>query len=286
MRLVMIEMQSLPKVEIQSFELSEEIKKLKQTDSKNSYSHSKNKYHLLNRGKSFSNDSKEKFYGGSDSKSVLKKSRAFNFDPNIISKEEAMQLGFSDKQSNILINFRSKGGYFSSAQDLQALFGMTQHLFSKLEPYVQIDPTFSTIKQSKKQSLKKQTEINTADSISLLKLKGIGPVFARKIIKKRESLGGYYSLQQLKEINGMKDSLFEIIVSQLVIDTIPIRKLNLNSSLPSELEKHPYIGKKLASIIKNYRIQHGNFVKLEDVKKTEVFSDELLNKLKPYLIFP
>ena len=45
-----------------------------------------------------------------------------------------------------------------------------------------------------------KVELNTADSAMLDAVRGIGPYYAKKILRYRELLGGYYSVEQLKEI--------------------------------------------------------------------------------------
>ena len=46
-------------------------------------------------------------------------------------------------------------------------------------------------------------DINTADSTAWVALNGIGPGFAKRIITYREKLGGFYQVDQLKEVYGL-----------------------------------------------------------------------------------
>jgi competence ComEA-like helix-hairpin-helix protein len=50
-------------------------------------------------------------------------------------------------------------------------------------------------------------DINTADSAAWVALNGIGPGFAKRIMTYREKLGGFYQVDQLKEVYGL-DSLW------------------------------------------------------------------------------
>ena len=50
-----------------------------------------------------------------------------------------------------------------------------------------------------------------------------------------------------------------------------------------ELADHPYIKKKLADIIVNYRSQHGNFKTIDDLKKIKTIDEDNFNKLKVYI---
>ena len=50
-----------------------------------------------------------------------------------------------------------------------------------------------------------------------------------------------------------------------------------------ELKAHPYIRWQLANMIVDYRNQHGKFASIDDLKKIQLITDEVLNKIKPYL---
>jgi competence protein ComEA len=67
-------------------------------------------------------------------------------------------------------------------------------------------------------SAKTVVEINTADSLSIVYLKGIGPGFTKRIMKYRAMLGGFHSINQLKEVYGMTDSTFTLLSSQIKLD--------------------------------------------------------------------
>ena len=83
-----------------------------------------------------------------------------------------------------------------------------------------------------------QIDLNSSDSSELVKLPGIGPVFAAKIMRYRDNLGGFSDVSQLMEIAGLPDSLMEWFV---VTDTVPVRKLLVNTATLAELRRHPYI---------------------------------------------
>ena len=70
-------------------------------------------------------------------------------------------------------------------------------------------------------------ELNSADSATLVAVPGIGPAFARGILKYREKLGGYHSLDQLAEVYVLKDKPDAVakLKDRLVLDTLMMRQI-------------------------------------------------------------
>ena len=125
-------------------------------------------------------------------------------------------------------------------------------------------------------------DLNASDSSELVKLPGIGPVYAARIIRYREKLGGYSDIAQLMEIDGLPDSLMEWFV---ISDTIPVRKININTSTLAELRRHPYIDFYQARAIVEFRRDRGKIKGPEQLSFMEEFTDQDLIRLEPYLDF-
>lgn len=218
----------------------------------------------------------------------------FVFNPNTVSEEDAQKLGMSKKLSATLINFRNKGGQFFKPQDLKKLYGLSPELYKDLESYILIPNSKSEIKRDtvysvtrayeKKAYPKKLIEINTADSLSIVYLKGIGPGFTKRIIKYRTMLGGFHSINQLKEVYGMTDSTFALLASQINLDPNSISKIPINAIDFNSLRKHPYFNFQSAQAIVNYRLKHGKLTE-RDIKALGMFSDEKLSLILPYLSY-
>ncbi|MBK7310285.1 MAG: helix-hairpin-helix domain-containing protein [Sphingobacteriaceae bacterium] len=123
-------------------------------------------------------------------------------------------------------------------------------------------------------------ELNSADSLALIELKGIGPAYAKRILKYRNLLGGFTSIQQVKEIYGMTDDLYQLIASQCTINSSSIKKININTVDFKALNKHPYIDYELTKRIfilkKNGKITEENIAEI-------IEDDQLTTKIKPYL---
>ena len=112
---------------------------------------------------------------------------------------------------------------------------------------------------------------------------GIGSKLAQRIINFRSKLGGFYKTEQVAETFGLPDSTFQKIKSRLSISSSTIKQLNINTATVDELKTHPYIRYNIANAIVQYRAQHGNFAAVADIKKIMTVTDEMYNKVAPYV---
>jgi DNA uptake protein ComE-like DNA-binding protein len=126
-------------------------------------------------------------------------------------------------------------------------------------------------------------ELNSADSLALIKLKGIGKVLASRILKYRSMLGGFAFKEQLKEVYGIDSVLYQSIQTYISVNPEAIQKININFADAQSLGKHPYVKYDKAKAIIYYRKQAGEFESLEDIKNAVFLSEEEFQKLEPYL---
>ena len=225
------------------------------------------------------------------------KGELFYFDPNTLSREGWQKLGLRDKTIGTIQNYLSKGGKFRKPEDLQRIYGLFPNEFERIAPYIKIESTggttgykdFSNNTPAENQPAKiyaprySITDINTADTTALIALPGIGSKLAFRIINFRDKLGGFYSVAQVGETFGLPDSTFQKIKQYLKLDNAVVRKININTATVDELKMHPYIKWALANPIIAYRNEHGLFSKVEDIKKVMAVTDEVYNKIAPYL---
>lgn len=127
-------------------------------------------------------------------------------------------------------------------------------------------------------------EINSSDTTDLKKIPGIGSAFSNRIVKYRNLLGGYNSLNQLKEVWGMDDDLFNKIIPYLRI-TPNTKKIKVNTASFEELNKHPYIKYKRAKIIIDIRERKGKIESMDRLSLLEEFTEADTKRLTPYLSF-
>ena len=195
-------------------------------------------------------------------KAAPRRVETFRFNPNTVSLEDLMRLGFSEKQAQSILNYRAKGGRFRRPSDFAKSFVVADSVFDRLEPYIDIP----------------RIDINKADSTAFETLPGIGPYFAAKMVSYRKELGGYSYPEQLMDIyrfNREKyDALKDLIIcsppAPYPIWTLPER----------DLARHPYISRDEAHSIVLYRThQPQETWTLEGLQKAGVLSEEHIKKL-------
>lgn len=221
----------------------------------------------------------------------------FYFDPNILSKEGWEKLGIRDKTVKTIENYLNKGGRFRKPEDLRRVYGLRENEYERLAPFIKIQPaskdptekkfaaenTLAENKYPLKPNLPVVVDVNSADTSAFIALPGIGSKLAARIINFREKLGGFYSIEQVRETFGLADSTFQKIRQHLALATTSIKKININTATTDELKKHPYIKWNIANTIIAYRNEHGAFSNIGDIKKIMTITDDIYKKVAPYL---
>lgn len=208
----------------------------------------------------------------------------FTFDPNRISREELQKMQMRENLINAIINYRNKGGKFFNKKDLQKIYTISEEEYLQLEPFIKFVNDSGQIETAS--DIITTTfviEINTADSLDLQQLTGIGPSFSKRIIKYRDMLGGYYDIKQLLEVYGMDIIRFDGIKDQIITNDSLVKKINVNKATIKEMIKHPYIEFYVAKSIINYRNENGTYTNLEEIKNVRLIYEELFQKIMPYL---
>ena len=195
-------------------------------------------------------------------KAAPRRVETFRFNPNTVSLEDLMRLGFSEKQAKSIINYREKGGRFRRPADFAKSYVVADSVFERLEPYISIP----------------RIDINKADSAAFETLPGIGPYFASKMVSYRTSLGGYSHPEQLLEIyhfdrekyDGLKD-----LITCSPPTPYPIWTLSEN-----ELARHPYISRDEAHSIVLYRTHQPPATwTVEGLREAGILSEDHIKKL-------
>lgn len=218
----------------------------------------------------------------------------FTFDPNTATANQWDKLGLSPKQIQVILNYRSKGGKFYKKEDLRKIYSISEKDYNRLESYIIISTaddkpkkSFETSAYEKREvkSIARSISINTVDTSELKQLKGIGSVLAARIVKFRDALGGFHSVNQIQEVYGISEETFLSIKDKLIVSTAGIFKLKVNDAQIDLFSKHPYISKKQAQAIINYRQQHGAYANFEALAQNKALDQEFLRKIEPYLEF-
>lgn len=149
---------------------------------------------------------------------------------------------------------------------------------------------FSAAKMPYTQKAKRQVpvkiiELNSCDSASLESLPGIGPVLSARIIKYRNLLGGFATINQLKEVYGLNEETFSLVRNRVKADPSMIRKISINSAEYRHLIRLPYFEKSEIKAILKYREEKGRINKLSDIVDNKIITEEKADKVKWYLEF-
>ena len=134
-----------------------------------------------------------------------------------------------------------------------------------------------------KHKLNYPVELNVADSITIVSLYRIGPSLTHRIIEYRDKLGGFISLDQLIEIWGFDEDILYDLNGKIKVDPKKAKLFNLNEVRLEALKTHPYFKYKLSNAIINYRLAHGDFQQLSDLRKIELINDSIYQKIIKYL---
>ena len=177
---------------------------------------------------------------------------------------------------------------------------MTDELFALISPYlvfeskaenriesIAIEEAKTEKSESKTQNKVREVlvlDLNACDSLDLQQIKGIGKVRAARIYKYGKRLGGYVNVEQLKEVYGIDNELFEQIKGHFKVGKTDIRKININSDEIKQLTAHPYIDFQLAKALIRFRKDYGkDFQSAEEIRYIHFLSEQEAEKLIPYL---
>jgi DNA uptake protein ComE-like DNA-binding protein len=157
----------------------------------------------------------------------MRRVESFPFNPNTVSVSDLQRLGFTLKQAQSIDAYRQKGGRFRRKSDFAKSYVVSDSLFRRLEPYIDIP----------------LLDLNLADSVAFDALPGIGGYFARQMVLHRKRLGGSYSnVCQLLEIYHFTQEKLDKIADLIQIDSASMRPYPLWELPVDSLRKHPAIG--------------------------------------------
>jgi competence protein ComEA len=205
---------------------------------------------------------------------------------NEANRRELLNSGFSNFVVSNILKYRQSGGVFYNREDLSKIYGLDSASMRKVEMKCKL--VFATIQSAPEKHIPANSplrvEINSADSSALMKINGIGSVLSKRIIKYRESLGGFCSRTQLLEVYGVNSEVYYRISTNLIVDSLSIHKLNINSANEKTLANHPYISNYQAKAIIEYRKKMKRVNDLTELKVNNIFSAEEFEKLARYLV--
>jgi len=220
------------------------------------------------------------------------------FNPNFISDYKGYKLGMSVEEIDRLMAFRKENKYVNSAEEFQEVTGISDSLLNKISPlfkfpdWKQNKNNYPTDKKdfSLKSFPKKEKfailDINEATQEDLIKIYGIGEGLSSRILKQKEILGSFVSMEQMKDIWGLSPEVInELNAHFKVVIPSNLKKINVNEASLKELSQFSYFKYGLAKQIVTYRSMNGNFNNIEDLAKIKDFPVEKAKIISLYLEF-
>ena len=223
--------------------------------------------------------------------------QTFPFNPNTADSMTLLRVGLKPWQVKNLMAYRRAGGRWKDADDFKRLYGLSDEEFQRLRPYVQIPPAvkevyFTEHDRARQDSLhhlrpEKFTQLtvldlNTVDTLTLRKIPGIGVGYSRSIVSYRERLGGFVSVAQLKDIEGLPARIEEWFS---VEEQVAVRTISINKSDFKTLVRHPYLSYEQVKVITTHIRKYGPLRSWKDLQLYPEFTPQDFERLTPYFVF-
>ncbi len=226
----------------------------------------------------------------------------FPFDPNHADSLTLLRLGLRPWQVGNMMKYRARGGVWRSPDDLRRLYGLTEEQYARLRPYVRIAPADRRAEYSESgghrygtplperpeyEPVEKYPEgtllpLNVADTTELCRIPGIGKYYARKIVRYRDRLGGFVSVSQLAEIDGLPAGVQRWFTLE---GGGSLRRIRINHADFGTLIKHPYLDFDQTKAIVRHIRTYGALRGWDDLRLYACFKDSDFCRLAPYFSF-
>ncbi|WP_262152331.1 helix-hairpin-helix domain-containing protein [Chryseobacterium foetidum] len=164
------------------------------------------------------------------------------FDPNTLDKEGWQNLGFSEKQANVIVNYRDRNlkGSFKSLDDIKNCFVINEDKFNEMKPYIKL----AQVKNASKSENFKETDFAKTDlnSITFKQLLeyGFDEKAAGSLVGFRKKLGGFVTKEQILDTYNIDKELTQKLVSSAPLDVSKVQKYSLTEAPEEWLKNHPY----------------------------------------------
>jgi competence protein ComEA len=148
---------------------------------------------------------------------------------------------------------------------------------------VRCEPTGGGIDRTNNEgrSMAAPLDLNTASTVHLRGIKGLGPSRAEEIVRYRSKHGPFHSLDDLKRVphvGDMPPQELERVKRQFTISESEQQekpqKVNVNTASAMELRQVPGIGPAHAEAIMEYRREHGPIRDVNDIDELPHFRDQ------------
>lgn len=197
-------------------------------------------------------------------------------NPNILDVQGWMALGFSEKQANVIVNYRDKNlkGSFKTLDDIKNCFVISAEKFEELKPFIKLNvSTIAKNGEDKKSEFKQEktdfskTDMNSITFKQLLEF-GLDEKSAGSMIGFRKKLGGFMTKEQILETYNIDKELVQKLLSIAPLDNSKVERHTLLDAPEEWLKNHPYF-KYSADKIIYYRISNPDDKKIWKLLKTK-----------------
>lgn len=229
------------------------------------------------------------------------------FNPNDLSLEGWMSLGFSERQAEVIIKYKGiVGGEFTSKEQIKKCYVIDEEKYRELSPFIllptQSKSNFVDYTFSKTKVVYKNFNPNDLPQQGWEKL-GFSPKQAETIMKYKQIIGGKFtSKEQIRKCFVIDDEKYaemnayillpekskedEKLSSKQIGKNIQYIKFNPNNYSEKDWQKLGFSSKQAISILKYKTILGGQFKTKEQIKKCYIISDEKYQEMEPYIDLP
>ena len=223
--------------------------------------------------------------------------KIYPFNPNFITDYKGYRLGMSVPEIDRLLAFRKQNKYVNSPQEFQVVTKVSDSLLNAISPYFKFPDWVNNKKEFKnfnkypnaafaKKDKVVIVDINKATQEDLIKIYGIGEAISLRILKYKESLGGFVSMEQMKDVWGLSPEVIDNLNSHFKVLVTPnVKKIDINNASIKELSQFPYFNYQLAKQIVTFRSMNGDFKNSDDLTKIKGLSIDKANIIALYLDF-
>ncbi|MCF8322663.1 MAG: helix-hairpin-helix domain-containing protein [Flavobacterium sp.] len=223
--------------------------------------------------------------------------KIYPFNPNFITDFKGYKLGMSVAEIDRLLAFRKQNKYVNSSKEFQAVTKISDSLLAVISPYFKFPDWVKNKKEfvdyknySKTTFAKKEKivilDINQATKEDLIKIYGIGEATSLRILKFKEGLGGFVSMDQMNDVWGLSLEVIENLNSHFKVSAQPtVNKIDINNASIKELAQFPYFNYQIAKQIVTFRSMNGDFKNKDDLTKIKGLSIDKATIIALYLKF-
>ena len=231
------------------------------------------------------------------------------FDPNTVDSLTLIGFGLKPWKVKNFLHYRKAGKVFRSAEEMGKTHGWTVEDVERVREYVRVEEEYGKGKRlfgetEKRQPKREEREewrqqaektehtsnkfhtltkvdVNTADTAMLRRIPGVGAKISEAIVRYREKLGGFYSVEQLREIKMVSPELLE----WMEVPSPNVQKIPVNEASFQALNSHPYISYEQTKALLQYIRLYGKVKDEQALLETGIFTKEDVERLKPYLVY-